>query len=141
MQTSNSFYLTVSSIEIDDDLVIYFTGAAIDGDVMKIKELLQAGVPVDCVNEFDQTPLMIAADLNGTEVNRLLLQKVADVNKRDRLSETLTHYAARWNSPEAIAVLMVHGTSINIKNDRGDKPIDLARPWNSEGAGRMLEQL
>ena len=55
MQTSNSFYLTVSSIEIDDDLVIYFTGAAIDGDVMKIKELLQAGVPVDCVNEFDQT--------------------------------------------------------------------------------------
>ena len=140
-QTSNCFDLTVSSIEIDDDLFDRFYDAASKGDVSRVESMLQEGVPVDCVNRFDQTALIGAAALNRTDVIRLLLQKGADVNKRDRDGDTPVHYAAWENSTEAIAVLIEHGASINITNDAGDKPIDHARQFGREAAVRMLEQL
>ena len=104
--------------------------------------MLQEGVPVDCVNCWgNQTALFPAARYNRTDVIRLLLQKGADVNKRDRFGDTPVHYAAMDNSTEAIAMLIEHGASINITNNRGDKPIDTARRYGKEAAVRMLEQL
>ena len=140
-QTSNCFDLTVSSIEIDDDLIERFLAAASKGDVSLVESMLQEGVPVDCVDRFDQTALFHAVLLKRTDVIRLLLQKGADVNKRSRPGNTPVHVAAIWNSTEVIAVLIEHGASINITSDRGNKPIDLARRYGSEAAVRMLEQL
>ena len=140
-QTSNCFDLTVSSIEIDDDLVDRFHNAAEEGDVSRVESMLQEGVPVDCVDRDDLTALFPAARYNRTDVIRLLLQKGADVNKRDNIGNTPVHWAAWNNSTEAIAVLIEHGASINITDNEGDKPIDLARWYGSEAAVRMLEQL
>ena len=106
-----------------------------------MNELLEEGVPVDCVYVHDRTALFYAAYFNKTYVIRLLLQNGANANKRDRWSYTLVHDAARWNSTKAIAVLVKHGAFINIKNDSGDKPIDVARRYKTEAAFRMLEQL
>ena len=140
LATSNCFDLTVSSIEIDRDLVIRFHNAAIFGDVSLVEILLQDGVP-DCVDGYDQTALMIAARHNKTDVIRLLLQKEADVNKRNRYGNTPVHWAASGNSTEAIAISIEHGQSINIINDKGDKPIDTARRYERDAAVCMLEQL
>ena len=140
-QTSNCFDLTVSSIEIDDDLVVRFHIAAWEGDVSLVESMLQEGVPVDCVDRDGRTALSLAAYLNRTDVIRLLLQKGADVNKRDRRGSTPVHYAAWNNSTEATAMLTEHGASINITNNEGDKPIDETRRWKCEAAVRMLEQL
>ena len=140
-QTSNCFDLTVSSIEIDYDLIVRFHIAAEEGDVSLVESMLQEGVPVDCVNRFDQTALLWAVIYKRTDVIRLLLQIGADVNKRDSDGDTPVHYAAMMNSTEAIAMLIEHGASINITNDKGEKPIDLARRLGSEAAVRMLEQL
>ena len=141
-QTSICFDLTVSSIEIDDDLVERFLDAAgYKGDVSLVESMLQEGVPVDCVDRVDRTALFPAALFNRTDVIRLLLQKGADVNKRDRFGNTPVHAAAMTNSTEAIAMLIEHGASINITNDYGDKPIDYARRRKIEAAVRMLEQL
>ena len=139
-QTSNCFDLTVSSIEIDDDLFDRFHDAAYEGDVSLVESMLQEGVPVDCVNRLDETALFRAAEYNRTDVIRLLLQKGADVNKRDRFGDTPVHYAAMNNSTEAIAMLIEHGASINITDDEGYKPIDHARRFGCEAAVRMLEQ-
>ena len=140
-QTSNCFNLTVSSIEIGSDLIERFHYAAYKGDVSLVESMLQEGVPVDCVDRYDQTALFHAALFNRTDVIRLLLQKGADVNKRDRFGSTLVHWAAVRNSTEAIAMLIDHGASINITNDKGEKPIDLAHRFGKEAAVRMLEQL
>ena len=143
-QTSNCFNSTVSSIEIDSDLVDRFLSAAYEGDVSTVNELLEEGVPIDCVDGRDQTALFRAVFNNRTDVIRLLLQNGANANKRNRLGNTPVHYAAMVNSTEAIAVLLKHGASINIKNNLGRKPIDEARGimWNNNGAAvRMLEQL
>ena len=55
--------------------------------------------------------------------------------------DTPVHFAALNNSTEVIAMLIKHGASINITNDRGDKPINQARRYGKETAVRMLEQL
>ena len=54
---------------------------------------------------------------------------------------TPVHWTARWNSPDAIAVLVEHGASTNITDDKGHKPIDYAQMLNNEAALRKLEQL
>ena len=56
-QTSNCFDVTVSSIEIDNDVVDRFHDAAYEGDVSLVESMLQEGVPVDCVDRRDQTAL------------------------------------------------------------------------------------
>ena len=101
--------------------------------------MLKEGVPVDCINEYDYTALLIAALDNNTDVIRLLLQNGADVNKRDCLGYTLVHYAAMYNNTEVIEML-IKQASINITNNEGEKPIDAARRYESEAAVRMLEQ-
>ena len=140
-QTSNCFNLTVSSIEIDSDLIERFHYAAYKGDVSLVESMLQEGVPVDCVDRVDRTALFPAALFNRTDVIRLLLQKGADVNKRDHYGDTFVHYAAITNSTEVIAMLIEHGASINITNSEGEKPIDKARRLGKEAAVRNLEQL
>ena len=140
-QTSNCFDLTVSSIEIDDDLIERFLAAASKGDVSLVESMLQEGVPVDCVDWFDRTALFPAAYFNRTDVIRLLLQKGADVNKRDCGGLTPVHLAAMGNKTEVIAMLIDHGGSINITGNGREKPIDAARRLKKEAAVRMLEQL
>ena len=138
-QTWNCFDLTVSSIEIDEDLIIRFRDAASEGDVSTVEELLRAGVPVDIVvdDRFDLTTLMPAALRNRTDIIRLLLQNGANVNKQNHLG----YRAAVNNNPEAIALLVKHGALMNITNNDGYKPIDVARWNNNEATVRMLEQL
>ena len=138
---SNCFDWTTSSIEIDSDLIDRFHVAACDGDVSTVKDLLEEGVPVDCIDEYDQTALFDATYYNRTDVIRLLLQNGANINKQNRRGYTPVHIAAMYNSTEVIVQLMKHGGSININNDNGDKPIDLARQYKSEAAVLMLEQL
>ena len=98
-------------------------------------------MPIDCIGEYDQTALLIAALNNRTDVIRLLLQNGADVNKRDRSGVTPVHHAAVGNNTEALAMLIKHEASINITNNYGEKPIDTARRLKREAAVRMLEQL
>ena len=98
-------------------------------------------MPVDCIGEFGQTALFLAALHNRTDAIRLLLHNGADVNKRDRWGNTPVHEAAMRNKTKVIAMLMKHGASINITNNDGEKPIDLVQWYGSEAAVRMLEQL
>ena len=54
--------------------------AAQDGDMLKVKELIEAGYPVNQFDEIGKTPLHYAAINEHMEVIRLLLDEGADVN-------------------------------------------------------------
>ena len=57
--------------------------AARDGAIERVLELLEAGVPVDAVNEYGSTALFFAADRGNVEIVRLLLARGADPDRSD----------------------------------------------------------
>ena len=118
-----------------------FADAARDGEVSKVKEMLDAGMKVNSEDNLGITALRWAAWKNRTDVTQLLLSRGADVNKLSGVNhQTALHSAALNNSTDVIKVLLNHGASTNIKNRRGLTPIDQARGKNNEAAVRLLER-
>ena len=133
--------IPISLLEITHELIKRFIDAAFAGDVSKLEEMLDVGVPVDSVYEGGCTALQCAAMYKRTEVTELLLSRGADVNKQSVDDHsTALHWAAFKNSTDVIEVLLKHGASTNIKDRFGDTPIDLARSKNNEAAVRLLER-
>ena len=141
-ETSNCFIvISISLLEITGELINRFITAAYTGDVSKVKEMLDVGVPVDSEDEIGVTALQCAAIKNRTDATQLLLRRGADVNKRSGLHhQTALHKAASNNSTGVIEVLLKHGASTKIEDRFGDTPIDLARSKNNEAAVRLLER-
>ncbi|MBA7670082.1 hypothetical protein ES703_78225 [subsurface metagenome] len=66
-----------------------------------------------------------------TSVMELLIRYGADVNSTDSyLKRTPLHYAAKYNKPNAVKLLLDHGASTSVRDEKGDLPIDLANDEN-----------
>ena len=141
-QTSNCFIvISISLLEITGELINRFIYASVDGDVSKLKEMLDVGVPVDGEIELGTAALQCAAVCNRTDLAQLLLSRGVDVNKRSGYGHlTALHWAAYYNNTDVIEVLLKHGASTNIKDCYGNTPIDEARRKNNKAAVRLLER-
>ena len=86
--------------------------AARAGELEKVRQLLDAGVPVDAVNEYDVTALMYAAGWDHPDVVRLLIERGADLDHRDNLyrANAMTWASQRGHS-DVILLLVEHGES------------------------------
>ena len=67
----------------DKKTIEQYWEAARSGDTAKVKKLLDAGVDVDAVTEFNCGAVYFAANRNQTDVLRALIKAGADVNLRD----------------------------------------------------------
>ena len=115
--------------------------AAIIGDVMKVVEMVEAGMPVDITDgEYGWTALITAAMNNRTDVVRCLLGKGADVDKQDRSGWTALHVASIENNTDVMRMLLQHGAIKDIEDELGRTPIDYARWRNQKEAVDLLEQ-
>ena len=102
--------------------------------------MLDGGMPIDIVDRAGMTALQWAAMLKQTDVIHKLLQRGADVNKRDRDDgRTALHYSARKNNTDAIRLLLQNGASTTIKDNKGRTPIDVAREHNHQEAVLLLQ--
>ena len=105
--------------------------------------MVEAGMPVDIVDEYDWTALMNAATTtlnNHTDVVHYLLEEGANVDKQHRSGWTALHYASRNNNTNVIRILLQHGARKDIKSNAGNTPIDVARGLNHKEAVGLLEQ-
>ena len=103
--------------------------------------MLDEGVPVDIFGECDMTALQYAAMSNRTDVIHKLLQRGADVNKRDLDNgQTALHYSATHNNTDATWLLLQNGASTTIKDNEGRTPIDCARQYNNQEAVLLLQR-
>lgn len=95
--------------------------AAEDGDAMKTKRLLGAGVNPDALNADHRTALFGAAESGSDEVARLLLDHGAnpDLSLPDNGWAPL-HIAAFLGYVKVVKTLLDHGADINIKNRYGE---------------------
>ncbi len=99
----------------------------------RVKELLDrdrklANVP----NAASLTPLHIAAEVNSTNIARMLLMAGADINARTEEDSTPLHTAAIHNSLDVATLLYDEAANTTLRAAYGFTPVELAvrrRAW------------
>lgn len=110
--------------------------AAYTGTSYRVKEHLEAGVNIN--DRADgQSPLHFAAEGAASEPIKLLIDRGADVNKKNHEGNTPLHLVALKGKKkitnaqkqvisETINLLTTEGADVNSRNDKGNTPLHLA---------------
>jgi ankyrin repeat protein len=100
--------------------------AAGDGDLRRVKELLDAGYAINAFDDMSWTPLHHAAKKGRLEVVRYLITAGADVNAHDegRIGDTVLKNAASTCSLELARTLLDAGADPTIPGWMGLTALD-----------------
>jgi len=102
--------------DIDKELL----NACKDGDLEKVKQLLEEGADVNVKDEKGRTALMFASWYGHKKVVKQLLEKGADVNAREyKDGETALMWAAAKGDKKVVKLLLESGADVNAKNKGG----------------------
>src|SRR4051812_6231774 len=101
----------------------YFSEAATDGNVRRMRWLHMAGVNVN--PHGAPPPLLLAAREGRVNAVRYLLDSGADVNARDNADNTALAEAAYFAQVAVIKELVARGANINALTSAGT-PLDIA---------------
>ena len=125
--------------------------AALDGVHADVAELLLGYcVDVDVRDDLGRTPLHLAADRGFLAVTHTLVERNADVNARDRSTNTSLYRTMRpWTEQsertqdchlDVVKFLLEHGADPDSKNNNDSTPLHEASLYGSvKGAQSMLE--
>ncbi|XP_067152353.1 palmitoyltransferase ZDHHC13 isoform X1 [Apteryx mantelli] len=107
-----------------------------------IAYLISKGQNVDKTDFSGQTPLMISAQkVIGPEPTRFLLKFNPSLNAVDNiLKNTALHWAITSGNVSAVDLLLEAGASMDIKNVKGETPLDLARETQNRLIVYMLTE-
>uniref|UniRef100_A0A8D0BJF8 Palmitoyltransferase n=1 Tax=Salvator merianae TaxID=96440 RepID=A0A8D0BJF8_SALMN len=94
-----------------------------------IAYLISKGQSINTADRNGQTPLMLAAyKIIGTEPTRFLLKFDPSLKAVDNVEKnTALHWAVKAGNVSAVDILLDAGSSLDIKNIKGETPLDLAR--------------
>jgi len=98
-----------------------------NGDVVKVKELLERGADANVKDDSHKTPLHYVASLYeddiGAYIAELLIKHGADVNAKDEKGITPLHWAATSGKSRIINVLLENRADVNARSDEGLTPL------------------
>lgn len=97
------------------------------------------------VNKKQDSLLHFSVELQNIPLVSLLLSKQADINIKNRLGETSLHRAVDSNPngqhyKQIITMLLEHGASTNVKNNKEVSPLMLAIAQNKMAAVALLSE-
>lgn len=101
--------------------------ASLLGKVQVVRELLDAGGPVDVTDAQRQTPLFAAAALGHEDVAAELLSRGANPRQVDRQGKTPLHWAIASGCEEIAVLLLQAGADADARDATGQTPRALAR--------------
>ena len=119
--------------------------AAMDANVAVMEALVAAGADTRLATDEGTTPLMVASGLGRvpaetrvTEADtldavQLALDLGADVNATNAVGRSALHGAAHIRSDAAVQLLVDHGATVQVADQRGITPLMIA-----EGGGHIL---
>ena len=113
----------------------------------EIRRLLALGADIDVRNYKGKTGLHCAAKAGFLSVIDLLIEKGATIDAPDNNGETALFEAIRSTIKDgekqraAIEALLVKGADPNLKNGKGQTPLQIARRMRRPDAGKIVELL
>jgi len=115
--------------------------AAYEGDVKRVRKLLEKGVSPNVRDEYGSTPLHKAAFRGHVKVVKLLLEHGADPNIQNKVGWTPLHAAAFKGHVDVARLLLERGVDPNVRNDNGDTPLhDAAYKGHFDVVELLLER-
>ena len=116
------------------------TQLAQDGELAGVERLLDAGVPVDYIENgrFSDTPLQVAARGGHLEVVQLLLRKGAHVNHVDNDCFSPVTAAAGAHQWKVVKCLVEHGGNFAVPDATGKCGHDYLKRCRSK---RLLSEI
>ena len=93
--------------------------AARFGDLDKLRDCIESGIPVDHADPVGETALFHIVGMGSDEGFRLLLENDADIHHRDRQGDTTLHKAMTFDQRGLASHLIERGLDINATNKVG----------------------
>ncbi|ACE05813.1 hypothetical protein Aasi_0393 [Candidatus Amoebophilus asiaticus 5a2] len=111
--------IDINKLDEDNNTSLHI--AASEGDLDRVKALLEKGADVNITGKYGNTPIHLATEEGHLEIVKLLLERGADINTKNRYSIGCTPLilAARGGYLEITKLLLERGADINGKNKIG----------------------
>lgn len=101
--------------------------------------LLQHGADGDkAVNQWGETPLMLAAKSDFAEAVQLLLDHGADPDRKNHFDETALHFACNHYTVATVAALLHAGADVNAQDRTHQTPLHIAAHKNRRDVVKTL---
>ncbi|MBC6436761.1 MAG: ankyrin repeat domain-containing protein [Rhodobacteraceae bacterium] len=104
----------------------------------RVAECIAAGADTEARNEFDDTPLHLAAGLGTPEMVRALLDAGADIEAQNEGGGTPLYVAAFQGTAESVRILINAGANIEARNVLGYTPLHAAAWFGTAESVRTL---
>jgi ankyrin repeat protein len=108
------------------------------GDHVNVKQLLDAGVDPNCVNNAHFSPLFLATVKGSIETVQALLHANADTEFISASEYTPLHVAASWGYVEIVQLLVDAGANIYAQNNEKQTALQIA---SKEGHAKIVKIL
>jgi ankyrin repeat protein len=100
-----------------------------------IVPLLKSGADPNYEDKYGNTALGLIASGFGTDERDYMIHELilygANINKQNIAGDTALHHAVAANFITGILLLMTSGADPNIRNNKGDTPIQIAYRTNN----------
>lgn len=120
----------------------FFTGRlhkeVVNGNVNRVKEMLDQSTDVNTKDVYGHTPLMSAAWGGHISIVEALLEKGAEVNAKAKYNRTALMYAVARDHSTIVKILLDSGSNINAKDTEGNTALRIAIVKGRTSAARVL---
>ena len=97
--------------------------ASFNGDILKVKKLLEEGADINAKDEDGKSALQMASSYGHTDIVKLLLEAGADINAKDNDWGTALSNAVMNEKQQVVKLLLEKGADVNQPNKDGETPI------------------
>ena len=108
------------------------------GDLEKVKQLVEIGADIEVKDDTNWTPLIISAVNNYFNITKYLIEKGANIESRSSINRNALYYACDKNDIKIAKYLLLHDADINIVDIGGNTCFNDKLIWQKYELQKIL---